>query len=34
MHVKKIAENHLIPFMKQKIKVLEENVSKTRKTVK
>lgn len=29
-----MAELHLIPFVKQKIKILEENVFRTRKTVK
>jgi hypothetical protein len=33
-HIKKMAELHLIPFVKQKIKILEENVFRTRKTVK
>ena len=33
-HIKKMAEQHLIQFMKNKVKTLEENVAKTRKGVK
>jgi len=32
--MKKITELHLVPFIKNKIKTLEDNVFKTRKTVK
>lgn len=33
-HIKKLAELHIVPFIKQKIRLYEENVFKTRKTVK
>lgn len=33
-HMRKIAEMHIVPYIKQKIRSLEENVFKTRKTVK
>jgi len=33
-NMKKITENHLLPFMKQKIRTLEDNVNKTHKGFK